>query len=147
MYSSRPISPGHPLLQTLVTRDYDEFAGMLLAERRKAQLPPYSHLALLGAEAASQEAAENFLHRARRQLDKPDTGLRILGPRQRAHREEERTLSQSVADPVRQQEPVEKSARAVVPIAGIHAGGKKDTLVSGHRSPGHAVKINGVRLD
>ena len=72
--------PGHPLLQTLVTRDYDEFAGMLLSERRKAQLPPYSYLALLGAEAASPEAAEKFLHCARRQLDKPDTGLTILGP-------------------------------------------------------------------
>ena len=72
--------PGHPLLQALVTRDYDEFAGMLLNERRKAQLPPYSYLALLGAESASQEAAEKFLQCARRQLGKLDTGLSILGP-------------------------------------------------------------------
>ncbi len=72
--------PGHPLLHSLVTRDYDEFAGMLLSERRTAQLPPYSYLALLGAEAASPEAAEKFLHCARRQLDKLDTGLSILGP-------------------------------------------------------------------
>ena len=72
--------PGHPLLQALVTRDYNEFAGMLLTERRKAQLPPYSYLALLGAEAASQEAAEKFLHCARRELEKLDTGLSIFGP-------------------------------------------------------------------
>ena len=72
--------PGHPLLQTLVSQGYDEFAGLLLAERRKAQLPPYSHMALLGAEAADQAAAEKFLHEARSQLEKLHTGLSIFGP-------------------------------------------------------------------
>ena len=72
--------PGHPLLQTLVRRGYDEFAGLLLAERRKAQLPPYSYLALLGAEAADREAAQKFLHEARGLLDKPGAGLGIFGP-------------------------------------------------------------------
>ena len=72
--------PGHPLLQTLVSQGYNEFSGLLLAERMKAQLPPYSYLALLGAEAASREAAEKFLHGARRQLHKLNTGLDISGP-------------------------------------------------------------------
>ena len=57
--------PGHPLLQTLVTRGYAGFAGLLLSERRNAHLPPYAHLALLGAEATSRETAEKFLREAR----------------------------------------------------------------------------------
>ena len=72
--------PGHPLLQTLVTQGYNEFADLLLAERRKAQLPPYSYLVLLGAEAANLEAGEKFLHKARNQLKKINTGLNIFGP-------------------------------------------------------------------
>lgn len=72
--------PGHPLLQTLVTQGYNEFAGLLLAERRKAQLPPYSYLALLGAEAADRQATENFLHEAGSHLNNINTDLKIFGP-------------------------------------------------------------------
>ncbi len=72
--------PEHPLLQTLVAQGYDQFAGLLLAERKKAQLPPYSYLALLGAEAVSREAAEKFLHEARNRLKQCSADLRIFGP-------------------------------------------------------------------
>ena len=72
--------PEHPLLQTLVAQGYDQFAGLLLAERKKAQLPPYSYLALLGAEAAGREAAEKFLHEARNRLKQCSADLRIFGP-------------------------------------------------------------------
>ena len=71
--------PEHPLLQTLVNRDYHEFAGLLLKERRHAQLPPYTHLALLGAEATRQEAAEKFLRLARNRLQNRDN-LAVFGP-------------------------------------------------------------------
>ena len=71
--------PGHPLLQTLVTRGYAGFAGALLRERRHAHLPPYASLALLGAEATGRETAENFLREARGQLD-DHSGLHIFGP-------------------------------------------------------------------
>ena len=72
--------PGHPLLQTLVTQGYNQFASLLLAERKTAQLPPYSYLALLGAEASGREAAEKFLHEARHSLKKYNAGLGIFGP-------------------------------------------------------------------
>ena len=72
--------PEHPLLQTLVAQGYDQFAGLLLAERKKAQLPPYSYLALLGAEAVGREAAEKFLHEARNRLKQCSADLRIFGP-------------------------------------------------------------------
>ena len=71
--------PGHPLLQTLVTRGYAGFADLLLNERKNAYLPPYSYLALLGAEAAGRETAEKFLREARAHLH-GNNGLNIFGP-------------------------------------------------------------------
>ena len=72
--------PAHPLLQTLLRRGYEDFAKLLLAERKNAQLPPYSYLALLGAEATSQAAAKKFLENARQRLEKFDARLEIFGP-------------------------------------------------------------------
>ena len=71
--------PEHPLLQTLVSSSYREFADLLLKERKQARLPPYTHLALLGAEATKQEAAEKFLRLARNILQ-DDGNLAIYGP-------------------------------------------------------------------
>ena len=71
--------PEHPLLQTLVHRNYGEFADLLLKERRQAQLPPYAHLALLGAEATKAEVAEKFLLVAGDSL-KNHHNLAVFGP-------------------------------------------------------------------
>ena len=71
--------PEHPLLQTLVHRNYGEFADLLLKERRQAQLPPYAHLALLGAEATKAEVAEKFLRVAGDSL-KNHHNLAVFGP-------------------------------------------------------------------
>jgi primosomal protein N' (replication factor Y) len=51
----------HPLFQALCAQDYQSFARTLLAERRAADLPPYSHLALLEAQGRSREDVERFL--------------------------------------------------------------------------------------
>ncbi len=56
--------PDHPLLQTLVREGYDAFAQAALAERRAAELPPFSHQALVRAAARKSEAAERFLAQA-----------------------------------------------------------------------------------
>ncbi|WP_207060631.1 primosomal protein N' [Motiliproteus sp. SC1-56] len=71
----------HPRLRTLVEEPYEVFAGQELAERRLAQLPPYSHLALLRAEAISMGRAEAFLQMVRA-LVEPLCGpeLVLLGP-------------------------------------------------------------------
>jgi len=58
--------PAHPLYRALERHDYALFAGQTLRERREADFPPYSHQALLRAEAAGMEAALDFLERARR---------------------------------------------------------------------------------
>ncbi|MGB1581036.1 MAG: primosomal protein N', partial [Nevskiales bacterium] len=57
--------PDHPLLHQLLGEGYDGFARSVLAERQAAQLPPYASMALLRAEATSNEAPKAFLARAR----------------------------------------------------------------------------------
>ena len=53
--------PQHPLYQALGRHDYAAFAASQLKERESAGLPPYSHLAVLRAEARTAEAARAFL--------------------------------------------------------------------------------------
>jgi primosomal protein N' (replication factor Y) (superfamily II helicase) len=56
--------PQHPLYAALRRHDFAAFAASQLEERRMAGLPPYSHLALLRAEARSAHAARGFLEAA-----------------------------------------------------------------------------------
>ena len=51
----------HPLYAALLAHDYDRFAATLLAEREQLGLPPFSHLALLTAEAPQRAAVNSFL--------------------------------------------------------------------------------------
>jgi primosomal protein N' (replication factor Y) len=55
----------HPLYRALAAHDYRAFAAALLADRRTAALPPYTHLALLIAEAPKRDAVDAFLGAAR----------------------------------------------------------------------------------
>jgi len=56
--------PEHPLFSALCRHDYTGFASYALQERREAQYPPYSHLALLRAESTGRDNALEFLRRA-----------------------------------------------------------------------------------
>ena len=56
--------PRHPLYQALCRHDFAAFAASQLKEREMAGLPPYSHLAMLRAEARTQQAARGFLQAA-----------------------------------------------------------------------------------
>ena len=58
-------NPGHALFAALKKHDFAAFATTQLAERASAGLPPYSHLALLRAEARTEDVAEAFLRAAR----------------------------------------------------------------------------------
>ncbi|MFJ2995256.1 primosomal protein N' [Pandoraea sp. NPDC087047] len=55
----------HPLFASLMRHDYAGFAAQQLEERRVALLPPYTHQALLRAEARKLEDAMTFLKQAR----------------------------------------------------------------------------------
>jgi primosomal protein N' (replication factor Y) len=67
--------PDHPLLQTLVHRGYRAFAEQALLERQAAAMPPYSHQALMRADATRQEYAQALLE----QVVSWAVGLRIEG--------------------------------------------------------------------
>jgi primosomal protein N' (replication factor Y) len=53
--------PAHPLYAALRRHDFAAFAAGQLQERASAGLPPYSHLAVLRAEAKTAAAARGFL--------------------------------------------------------------------------------------
>ncbi len=73
--------PEHPLLQLLLREGYSRFARESLAERAAAALPPFSHLALLRAEAVDAGAPRNFLQEVREHgLQLGQTGVLLMGP-------------------------------------------------------------------
>jgi primosomal protein N' (replication factor Y) len=73
--------PEHPLLQVLLNSGYATFAKAALEERRQAQLPPFSYLALLRAEAADGRLPLQFLQQAREQAEALGVGqVFLLGP-------------------------------------------------------------------
>jgi len=71
--------PNHALLRTLTEEGYPAFAAAALAERQTLDLPPYSHMALMRAEAKQASEAERFLDEARQLLPSPTT-IEALGP-------------------------------------------------------------------
>jgi len=75
----------HPLLVQLTEQGYFAFADQALSERRAAGLPPFSHLALLRAEATKPGQAEDFLDQACSQAEHLIgqlglSGVELLGP-------------------------------------------------------------------
>jgi primosomal protein N' (replication factor Y) len=56
--------PQHPLYAALRRHDFEAFAASQLKEREAAGLPPYSHLAMLRADARDAESARSFLQAA-----------------------------------------------------------------------------------
>ncbi len=77
--------PEHPLLQRLISDGYSAFAEAALEERRQARWPPFSHLAMLRAEAADRETPNGYLAGAATLAKKICTGMKrpeiqVLGP-------------------------------------------------------------------
>ncbi len=113
-------NPDHPLLTTLLRDGYPTFAQQALAERRQAQLPPFSHLTLIRSEAAQAEHARNFLQEtARLAGELSERSVEILGPvpspmEKRAGRYRYQLLLQSS-----QREPLH---RLLVPLASAIEG-------------------------
>jgi primosomal protein N' (replication factor Y) len=73
--------PQHPLLTCLLNKDYQAFADMALQERKQADLPPYSHQALLRVHAQDAQTPQQFLHEVIGILQPLNAGkTHILGP-------------------------------------------------------------------
>ena len=71
--------PGHSLFAALARHDYAAFADGQLAERRAASMPPFTHQALLTAEARTMDGALGFLREARAEAPSSDD-VRIFDP-------------------------------------------------------------------
>jgi primosomal protein N' (replication factor Y) len=56
--------PDHPVYTALAAHDYARLAENLLAERKMAQLPPFTHVAVLAAEAHHRGDVDAFLRAA-----------------------------------------------------------------------------------
>jgi primosomal protein N' (replication factor Y) len=73
--------PEHPLLTTLIRHGYNRFAGIVLAERQQALLPPYSYQALLRVESADNVKPLRFLKAVRDTAEQLGIGQTIImGP-------------------------------------------------------------------
>jgi primosomal protein N' (replication factor Y) len=56
--------PDHPIFSYVLSSRYTQFASQLLKQRSSALLPPFSHQALLCANAKNKQMAEDFLREA-----------------------------------------------------------------------------------
>lgn len=76
--------PDHPLLRHLVHEGYDSWARAALTDRQQAELPPFSHLCLLRAEATRENTALDFLENAKAMaaglLGTRDGEVLLMGP-------------------------------------------------------------------
>lgn len=75
-------NPQHPLLQRLIKEGYAGFAKAALVERKQANLPPFSHLILIRAEARDAELAIKFLRTLRVKFGAniKNNAVEIFGP-------------------------------------------------------------------
>jgi len=73
--------PEHPLLTTLIREGYNGFARQALDERKAAELPPFSHQALLRVQASDAFRPKAFLEEVKKLAVMLQTGeTLILGP-------------------------------------------------------------------
>ena len=74
-------NPQHPLFAALRAHNFAAFAGQLLNERRASALPPYTHLALVRAEATQAATALAFLREATQSaVDMPEAQAVTIYP-------------------------------------------------------------------
>jgi primosomal protein N' (replication factor Y) len=72
--------PEHPLLRALQSADYTAFAKLALEERRLANWPPFSHLAVWRAAATVPQRVFDFLTKLSRFAASASGSVQILGP-------------------------------------------------------------------
>jgi primosomal protein N' (replication factor Y) len=70
--------PHNETIRTLLSENYEAFAAGLASDRKTAQLPPFSHQALLRADAVDKEPVQEFLARAKGCF--PQGAAGIYGP-------------------------------------------------------------------
>lgn len=75
------LRPDHPLLNTLITKNYRDFAQQTLKERKAALLPPYRYAVLIRCESKDQQQNQDFLqHHAQVLKTHSENLIDIWGP-------------------------------------------------------------------
>ncbi|WP_151808493.1 primosomal protein N' [Acinetobacter soli] len=75
------LRPDHPMLTTLIEKDYRAVAAEILNERRVALLPPYRYSVLIRCESKDREYSQAFLQQAAaRFLQQVGSVAEIWGP-------------------------------------------------------------------
>lgn len=75
--------PEHKVYQALVAHDYIAFANAELAEREEMNMPPYTHMAAIRADAKTMNAAQELLRQVLkgiRQHEQLSAKVHIFGP-------------------------------------------------------------------
>lgn len=72
--------PDHPLLNLLLDENYRAFSEHIMAERKAAQFPPFSHFALCKAESHTTEKADNFLMQVKTICKPQGQAIMLQGP-------------------------------------------------------------------
>lgn len=72
--------PTHPLLHALIHEGYEAFSSMCLREREALLLPPFSHQALIRADASRRENAQDFLRHVASICNEKPSHVMALGP-------------------------------------------------------------------
>ena len=70
----------NPLLYTLIESGYAEYASELLLERQATELPPFSYLILVRAEATNKTDVERFLSELKKFCKNNSDATEVLGP-------------------------------------------------------------------
>ena len=70
----------HPLLTTLTTEPYETYAAQLLKERQLHQLPPFTFMAIIKADAKHPDQARDFLSQARHWAEQLAKDIEFMGP-------------------------------------------------------------------
>ena len=118
--------PEHPLLRSLLTEGYTAFAEQALRERSEAELPPYTAMAMLRAEATNRDSPQRFLRIAYELAHKLGIEqVELLGPlpspmERRAGRFRAQLLLQAP-----QRGPLQQLLRALLPKLDELAEGRK----------------------
>jgi primosomal protein N' (replication factor Y) len=73
--------PAHPLLTTLLEKGYHDFAKSVLLERKTAQLPPYTYMAIIRIQGTKPALLQAVLSAAKESLTLDNIeAVRCLGP-------------------------------------------------------------------
>ena len=115
----------HPTLQSLVREGYGPFARKLLDERRRGNLPPFTYMAVVRAEAPVRTLPEKFLAAIRQAGEASSHGVNVLGPMPAAMEKRGGLFRMQLIVEGRKRSAVQHYLSAVIPLMENHGDSRK----------------------